>query len=145
MKPIQVIRIQPDCPACDLSKLEILDNPIQSDTEYIFIGSWNCLRHRPYMSFNKIMQAGHGAIFTPSMADFSLGKYLSQIEEAIVALSQERGCKKFVLYTGCQWKILSSDNDFLIDNLKMDHDIDLTIHDGNHLEVDEHHHHKNED
>lgn len=125
-----------DHPAVDPSETyySFRDGADGSNTQYLFIGSLNCLRHKPFANMGKIMQHGQGAILCPSMADFASGKYLVQLKEAIVELAQERKIKNFQLITGCQWTILSSDETMLVEELKNEHDITLRVYDEHHLD-----------
>lgn len=86
----------------------------------------------------EMMRAGRAALLCPSMSDFSSGRYLNQIAEAVVELSRERGTKHFVLTFGCQWVILSTDGDLLAERLKRDYDIDLVLWEDSHLEFGDH-------
>lgn len=108
------------------------------DAQLLFVGSVNCLRHRPYAGIGKLMQAGKASILSPTMTDFSTGRYLRQITEAIVELSQERNCKRFILSFGCQWVILSTDGDMIRQELQDEHGIELLFHDDSHLEFGDH-------
>ncbi len=110
----------------DKSLLEekLSENP---GTQILFVGSVNCLRHRPYSNVGKLMQEGKVSILCPSMGDFSSGRYLEQIEEAILELSEERHCRRFMILCGCQWVILSTDEELIISQMKEDHDIDVEI------------------
>ena len=104
----------------------------------VFVGSLNCIRHKPYMRIGEMMQEGKAALLCPSMSDFSSGRYLNQIVDAIVELSKERGTKHFVLTYGCQWVILSTDGEFLVKQLKNEYDIDLKLWEDSHLEFGDH-------
>lgn len=104
----------------------------------VFVGSLNCIRHKPYMRIGEMMQEGKAALLRPSMSDFSSGRYLNQIVDAIVELSKERGTKHFVLTYGCQWVILSTDGDLLVQQLKNEYDIDLKLWEDSHLEFGDH-------
>ena len=104
----------------------------------VFVGSLNCIRHRPYMRIGEMMQEGKAALLCPSMSDFSSGRYLNQIVDAIVELSKERGTKHFVLTYGCQWVILSTDGELLTEQLKREYDIDLKLWEDSHLEFGDH-------
>lgn len=108
------------------------------NAQILFVGSVNCLRHRPYMVIGKYMQEGRAAILSPAMSDFSSGRYIKQIEEAIIELSNERNTKDFVLLAGCQWIILSTDGDLICQKIKEEHDINLTISVDAHLEYGNH-------
>ncbi|MCD7751179.1 MAG: hypothetical protein LUI10_05495 [Lachnospiraceae bacterium] len=104
----------------------------------VFVGSLNCIRHKPYMRIGEMMQEGKAALLCPSMSDFSSGRYLNQIVDAIVELSKERGTKHFVLTYGCQWVILSTDGELLTQRLKREYDIDLKLWEDSHLEFGDH-------
>lgn len=111
------------------------DNP---DAQLLFVGSVNCLRHKPYLNIGKHMQEGRASILCPSMTDFATGRYLRQVVDAIVEIAQERNAKHFVLAFGCQWVILSTDGEMLCQELKNEHGIDLTLYDDSHLEFGDH-------
>lgn len=108
------------------------------DAQLLFIGSLNCLRHKPYMGIGKLMQQGRASVLSPSMTDFSTGRYLRQIVEAVVELSRERNCKRFILSFGCQWVILSTDGELIRQELKDEYGIELIFHDDSHLEFGDH-------
>ena len=110
----------------------------RNDAQILFVGSVNCLRHKPYMGISELMKEEKASILCPSMSDFSSGRYLTQIEEAIVELSEERNCNDFVLICGCQWVILSTDGELIKEHLKNNHGIDLTISVDDHLEFGDH-------
>ncbi|MGM9947354.1 hypothetical protein [Floccifex sp.] len=107
------------------------------DYQVLFMGSLNCLRHKPFAKIGRIMQNGQGALLCPSMSDFSTGRYLNQIKEAILELYEERHYTKYLLVVGCQWMILSSDGTFLIQELKEEYGITLEIVDDNHIEKED--------
>ena len=113
-------------------KLEGRDN-----AQILFVGSVNCLRHKPYMGIGQLMQEGKASILCPTMSDFSSGRYLTEIEEAVEELSSERNCKDFVIICGCQWVILSTDGDLICENLKKK-GIDAIISQDDHLEFGDH-------
>lgn len=106
--------------------------------QLLFVGSVNCLRHKPYMGIGKLMREGRASVLCPAMSDFSTGRYLRQIEEAILELSRELSCKQFVITFGCQWVILSTDGEMLQRKLKEDYDIELSLFDDSHLEAGDH-------
>ena len=115
-----------------LGKLQGKDN-----AQLLFVGSVHCLRHKPYMSIGTLMQQGKASILTPTMGDFSSGRYLTQIEEAIEELAEERNCREFVIIGGCQWVILSTDGDLICEHLK-EKGINVTINVDAHLEFGDH-------
>lgn len=84
------------------------------------------------------MRESRAALLCPSMSDFSSGRYLNQIMDALVELSEERGTKQFVIACGCQWVILSTDGELLKERAKQEYDIDLTIFEDAHLEFGDH-------
>ncbi len=117
------------------------DNLIEELSEkgmLLFVGSVNCLRHKPYRRIGSLMREGRAAVLCPSMSDFSSGRYLNQIVNALAELSQERGTKQFVIACGCQWVILSTDGELLKERVKQEQDIDLTIFEDAHLEFGDH-------
>ena len=119
----------------DLLRGKLQDN---KNAQILFVGSVNCLRHKPYLGIGQLMKEGKASILCPSMSDFSSGRYINQIEEAIAELSQERNCREFVLICGCQWVILSTDGDLICERLKNDHDINVTLSVDDHLEFGDH-------
>lgn len=108
------------------------------DGQILFVGSVNCLRHKPYLGIGELMQQGKASILCPTMSDFSSGRYLNEIEEAVVELSEERNTKNFVIICGCQWVILSTDGDLICENLKREHGINAVISQDDHLEFGDH-------
>ncbi|MCD7762156.1 MAG: hypothetical protein LUI14_02960 [Lachnospiraceae bacterium] len=104
----------------------------------LFVGSVNCLRHKPYRRIGALMREGRAALLCPSMSDFSSGRYLNQIVEALAELSREHGEKRFVIACGCQWVILSTDSELLKERVKREYDIDLTVFEDAHLEFGDH-------
>ena len=118
---------------------DLLRGKLQGKTnaQIIFVGSVNCLRHKPYMGIGELMKEEKASILCPSMSDFSSGRYLTQIEEAIEELAEERNCIEFVLICGCQWVILSTDGDLIIEHMK-EKGINLTISVDDHLEFGDH-------
>lgn len=108
------------------------------ERQVIFVGSVNCLRHKPFTEIGKQMQAGRASILCPSMSDFSSGRYLTQVKDAIVELSEERNSKKFLIVCGCQWVILSTDGDLICKELKDEYGIDAEIFEDDHLEFGDH-------
>lgn len=108
----------------------------EQNSQILFVGSLNCTRHRGFQ-MGKLMKEDRMAILTPSSADFSSGKYLKQIVDAIVELSNERNSREFTLMYGCQCALLSTDFDMIKEELKNDYDINLDIHLGCHLCMDE--------
>ncbi|MGI6072537.1 MAG: hypothetical protein ACOX75_05950 [Lachnospiraceae bacterium] len=113
-------------------KLEGRDN-----AQILFVGSVNCLRHKPYLEIGQLMREGKASILCPTMSDFSSGRYLAQIEKAIEELSEERDCKDFVIICGCQWVILSTDGDLICEHLKTK-GINAVISQDDHLEFGDH-------
>lgn len=104
----------------------------------LFVGSLNCLRHKPYMGIGSMMQEGRAAVLCPSMSDFSSGRYISQVSDAVVELAQEYETRHIVLLCGCQWVILSTDGELLQETLMEEHGITLTIIEDDHLEFGDH-------
>ena len=56
------------------------------DAQLLVVGSVNCLRHGPYVEIGKLMQQQRASILCPSMTDFSTGRYLRQVKEAILEI-----------------------------------------------------------
>ena len=110
---------------------ELLD--LTPDTQVLFVGSLCCLRHQPFQNAGQLLQSGRFSILCPSMTDFSTGRYLRQIVDAIVELSEERNTKHFALIHGCQWVILSTDGSLIQEELKEQYGIELVIKDDSHL------------
>ena len=115
---------------------EILER--RPDAQILFIGSVNCLRHKPFFSIAGYMQQGKAALLCPAMADFASGRYLRQVKEAIKELSEERGAKHFALIYACQWLILSSDGELLKQEVLDELGVELTLWDDSHLENGDH-------
>lgn len=92
----------------------------------LFVGALNCARHRADQ-MTGLMREGRLAMLCPTATDYATGRYLHQIVDAIVELSQERGIKEFVVMYGCQWAVLSTDFDLLAQELKDDHGITATL------------------
>lgn len=105
--------------------------------QMIFVGSLNCLRHKPYMQIGQLMKEGKASLLCPSMSDFSSGRYITQLEEAILELSEEGNCKDFVVIGGCQWVILSTDGDLIREHMA-DQGITVTINEDDHLKFGDH-------
>lgn len=119
-------------------KKSILEERIKDkDSQFIFVGSINCLRHRPYVDIVKLMKEGRASVLLPSMTDFSAGRYINQLIEAVAEISKERKSKKFVLSCGCQWVILSTDGELICERLKNEYGIQMTIEEDSHLDCGE--------
>lgn len=112
---------------------------LREGEQLVFVGSLNCLRHKPYMQIAERMAAGTAALLCPAMAEFSTGRYLNLLRDAVLELAEERGAHSFVVAYGCQWVILSTDADLLAEELKHDHGIDLRFFDDSHIDEDAHH------
>ena len=108
------------------------------DAQLLFVGSLNCLRHKPYLRIGQYMREGRASVLCPSMADLSTGRYLRQVVDAIVELSRERGSRNFILSFGCQWVILSTDSEMIQQELRDNYQIELTVFDDSHLEYGDH-------
>lgn len=108
------------------------------DMQLLFVGSVNCTRHKPFMQIGALMREGRASMLCPTMTDFSTGRYLHQVYDAIVELSEERHSKNFELIYGCQWVILSSDEELLSRQLMEEHGIRLWIRDDSHLVYGDH-------
>lgn len=102
------------------------------NSQLLFVGSLNCTRHRGFQ-MGELMKEGRMAILTPSSADYSSGRYINQIVDAIVELSKERNTRDFTLMYGCQCALLSTDFEMIKDELKNDYDINLDVHENCHL------------
>ncbi|HHU22457.1 MAG TPA: hypothetical protein GXZ52_03445 [Clostridiales bacterium] len=111
--------------------LELADN-----AQLIYVGSLACTRHRGF-EMGKLMREKRMAVLCPSATDFSTGKYINQISDAIIELARGRNAKNFVLIYGCQCALLSTDFDLIRDELAT-HDINLIVHEHCHL-CDIHH------
>lgn len=113
------------------------------NAQLLFVGSLNCTRHRGFQ-MGDLMRQGRMAILCPTASDFATGRYLHQMVDAIVELSEERNSKEFVLMYGCQCALLSTDFELISQELKDDYGIYLSIHEHCHLcqnEEDDHPHH----
>ena len=117
-------------------KVSILEDLLAQDPgrQIVFVGSLNCLRHKSTSGIGKLMQQGRAAILCPTMTDFSTGRYINQLEQAIVELAEERNTTHFTVMFGCQWVILSTDAELLASTLASDHGIELDFHDASNLE-----------
>ena len=108
------------------------------DAQIIFIGSVNCLRHKPYWSVAKYMREGKVSLLCPTMTEFAFGRYMNMVKEAVAELKEERGAEEFVLIHGCQWVILSSDGELLCEDVQRQLGVRLIIEDDSHLEFGDH-------
>lgn len=108
------------------------------DAQIIFIGSVNCLRHKPYWSVARHMRSGKASLLCPTMTEFATGRYINMVKEAVAELKEERGAEEFVLIHGCQWVILSSDGELLCREVRDELGVRLTIVDDSHLEFGDH-------
>ncbi len=104
----------------------------------LFVGSLNCVRHKPYREIGALMQQGRAAMLCPSMSDFATGRYLNQVRDALKELSETKGIRRFVIAYGCQWVILSTDGELLIREMREEQNIDVEIFDDSHLEFGDH-------
>lgn len=100
--------------------------------QLLFVGALSCTRHRGFQ-MGELMRAGRMAVLCPTATDFATGRYLHQIVDAAVELSEERNTKEFVLMYGCQCALLSTDFELLAQELWEDHGIRLTVHAHCHL------------
>lgn len=107
----------------------------------LFVGSMSCLRHKPFREAEALMVERKMSVLCPSMSDFATGKYINQIIESIVELSEELHTKNFTVIHGCQWVILSTDAEMIIDELESQHGIHLVICDDSHLVNGDHNDH----
>ena len=108
------------------------------DAQIIFIGSVNCLRHKPYWGVAQHMRSGKASLLCPTMTEFATGRYINMVKEAVAELKEERGAEEFVLIHGCQWVILSSDGELLSREIQDELGVRLTIEDDSHLEFGDH-------
>ncbi len=105
------------------------DNP---NAQLLFVGAVSCTRHRGFQ-MGDLMRAGKMAILSPTATDFATGRYLHQIMEAVVELSEERSTKDVVVMYGCQCALLSTDFELMAQELKEKYDINLKVHEHCHL------------
>lgn len=103
----------------------------------LFVGAVGCTRHRGFQ-MGELMREGRMALLCPTATDFATGRYLHQVVDALVELSQERNIKEFVIMYGCQWAVLSTDFDLLAQELREEHGISVTLHEHCHLCGSEH-------
>lgn len=96
------------------------------DAMLLFVGAANCARHRADQ-MGELMRAGRLALLSPTAADYATGRYLHQIVDAMVELSEKKGVKEFVVMYGCQWAVLSTDFDMIAQALKESHGITATL------------------
>ena len=108
------------------------------DVHLLFVGSLNCIRHKPYMEIGKKMATGKASFLCPSMSDFATGRYLHQICDAVAELHMERGILNFVIAFGCQWIILSTDSELIAEQLHKKYGINVMFYDDSHLENGDH-------
>ena len=102
---------------------------------FLFVGALVCLRHGPFRDIGNRMREGRAALLLPSAGDFSSGRYLDQIVDAIAELSLERNTRRFVIAFGCQWVILSTDTRLIRDRLREEYNIEVEFMDSSHLEL----------
>lgn len=98
----------------------------------LFVGAVGCTRHRGFQ-MGELMRQGRMALLCPTAADYATGRYLHQVVDTILELSQERGIKEFVVMYGCQWAVLSTDFELLAQQLREEHGISVTLHEHCHL------------
>lgn len=98
----------------------------KSNAMLLFVGAVGCARHRADQ-MGELMREGRLALLCPTATDYATGRYLHQIVDAMVELSQERGVKEFVVMYGCQWAVLSTDFDMIAQELKDGHGITATL------------------
>lgn len=101
--------------------------------QILFVGSLNCVRHKPFLGVARYMREGKMSLLCPTMTDFASGRYLQQIKDAIAELSEERNAKEFVLIYSCQWVILSTDGELLQQEVRDKLGVTLTLFDDSHL------------
>lgn len=101
--------------------------------QILFVGSLNCLRHKPFLGIAEYMREGKVSLLCPTMTDFASGRYLQEIKEAVRELSEEKEAREFVLIYSCQWVILSTDGELLKQELEDELGITLTLWDDSHL------------
>lgn len=82
----------------------------------LFVGAANCARHRADQ-LGALMREGRLALLCPTAADYATGRYLHQIVDAMVELSQARSVTEFVVMYGCQWAVLSTDFEMITQEL----------------------------
>ena len=107
------------------------------DGQVLFVGALNCLRHKPFMRIGELMQSGRVSVLCPTMTDFSTGKYIYEVMDAIRELSEERNARQFTVVFGCQWVILSTDQDMIREQMK-EENIEVAFFDDSHLEFGDH-------
>lgn len=104
----------------------------KKDAQLLFVGAVSCTRHRGFQ-MGELMRQGKMAVLCPTATDYATGRYLKQMEEAVIEVAQERNAKEVVLMYGCQCAVLSTDYELMKKQLKEEYDIELTIHDSCHL------------
>lgn len=92
----------------------------------LFVGAANCARHRADQ-MGELMREGRLALLSPTAADYATGRYLHQVSDAMVELSEKKGVREFVVMYGCQWAVLSTDFDMIAQELKDGHGITATL------------------
>lgn len=106
--------------------------------QILFVGSVNCLRHKPFFGIAEYMRQGVVSVLCPTMTDFASGRYLRQVKEAVAELSRERGVKRIHLIYSCQWVILSTDGDLLSQEIMEEQGVELVLWDDSHLLYGDH-------
>ena len=108
----------------------LLQNP---NAQILFVGSLNCIRHKPFMGIARYMRERKFSFLCPTMTDFASGRYLHEIKDAIGELAAERNAKEFVLIVSCQWVILSTDGELLQQEVRDEYGVTLSLYDDSHL------------
>lgn len=108
------------------------------EAQILFVGSVNCLRHKPFFGIADYMRRGVASILCPTMTDFASGRYLRQVKEAVEELSRERGTKRIHLIYSCQWVILSTDGELLRQEIMDEQGVELILWDDSHLLYGDH-------
>lgn len=103
------------------------------NAQVLFVGSLNCIRHKPFMGIAKYMREKKFSFLCPSMTDFASGRYLQEIKDAVGEIAAERDTKEVVLIYSCQWVILSTDGELLQQEVQEDHGVTLHLFDDSHL------------
>ena len=119
-------------------KMQINDDSyndfINTQPYIVLVGSLNCMRHKPELGIGRLMQAGKASVLCPTVTDYSTGRYINQLYDAIVEISTLRNVTDFKVITGCQWEIISTDGSLLVQRLKDEQELNVVISEEGHLD-----------
>ena len=107
---------------------------INTQPYIVLVGSLNCMRHKPELGIGRLMQSGKASVLCPTVTDYSTGRYLNQLYDAILEINALRGATDFKVITGCQWEIISTDASMLVSRLRDEHGLNVVISEEGHLD-----------